>query len=98
MPCEQNVDREKLAETIENAQTPMGGTLLGSREQFEAVADAILNSEWLAEHDERVRREAAAEQREKDAQIAESRAVGWNHDYDNGTFDAAAAIREQGTE
>jgi hypothetical protein len=43
---------------------------------------------------EQVRREAAAEQREKDAQIAEAAAIGWNHDYDNGCFDAAAAIRE----
>lgn len=46
---------------------------------------------------ERVRREAAAEQREKDAQIAEAAAIGWNHDYDNGCFDAAAAIREANT-
>lgn len=46
---DQNPDREKLAELIENARTPMGGTLLGSREQFEAVADAILASEWLAD-------------------------------------------------
>ena len=48
---EQNTDREKLAELVENARMPMGGTLLGSRVQFEAVADAILASEWLREHD-----------------------------------------------
>lgn len=54
MPSEQNTNREKLAETIQNARTPMGGTLLGSREQFEAVADAILASDWLAAHDREV--------------------------------------------
>ncbi len=55
---------------------------------------------WLAEHDAAVRREAAAEQREKDAQIVldmeQARVLG-----DWGTvvrkLDAAAAIREQGT-
>lgn len=35
-------EREALADLIESSRTPMGGTLLGSRPQFEAIADAIL--------------------------------------------------------
>lgn len=92
MPSEQNTDREALGDIIDDWLTDPDHIDTGF------LADAILSSQWLAEHDERVRREAAAEQRGKDAQIAESRAVGWNHDYDNGTFDVAAAIREQGND
>jgi len=49
---------------------------------------------WLAAHDAELTERVRAEQREADAQIAEDAAIGWNHDYDNGCFDASAAIRE----
>lgn len=70
---DQNPDREKLAELIENARTPMGGTLLGSREQFEAVADAILASDWLAAHD----REVAAKALEDAAAVLDQPYTLW---------------------
>lgn len=50
----------------------------------------------LAAHDAELTARVRAEQRETDAQIAEAKTIGWNHDYDNGCFDAAAAIREAG--
>jgi hypothetical protein len=95
---DRNPDREKLAELIEIARMPSGGTLLGSRVQFEAIADAILASDWLAQ----VRREAAAEALDDAADAIEKKLV-----YDHTTlgmssqdwlYARATAIREQGTE
>jgi hypothetical protein len=72
MPSDQNPDREKLLRALD--PSGIDGRHLGANHaglvlhprQAEAIADAILASEWLRARDERVRREAAAEQREKD--------------------------------
>jgi hypothetical protein len=59
----------------------------------ERTIEGFENNTWVnAAEVERAR----AEQREADAQIAEDAAIGWNHDYDNGCFVAATAIREAG--
>jgi len=66
---DQNPDREKLVDTffvsleLPNTAADMPGDALL---YLEHLADAILASDWLRARDERVRREAAAEQREKD--------------------------------
>lgn len=110
---DQNPDREKLADEISGIVVGAGyeSVSIGITAALEA-ADAILASDWLAEHDDQMRREAAAEQREKDAvfldQIAMETFVSANGQPDglwgatvrrSGAFtDAAAAIREQGTD
>jgi len=55
---------------------------------------------WLIEYTDEVRREAAAEQREKDARmardVADKLANGGLIEHGDGAYDAAAAIREAG--
>lgn len=112
---DQNPDREKLLRAISGGldKDEKPYSFEESRnfwaETLDDVADAILASEWMREHNERVRREAATEQREKDARIAEQSArprpghgsmsegsrSAW---YAYGRRDAAAAIREQGND
>lgn len=98
---EQNTDREALGDIIDDWLTDPDHIDTGF------LADAILNSEWLAEHDERVRREAAAEQREKDyAAVERGMPESGPHilgsERRSGIIEGVGrsldAIREQGTE
>jgi hypothetical protein len=60
------------------------------------IAEAVIDSGWLAAHDAELTARVRAEQREADAQILEDMAIGWDHDRVRAHHALAAAIREAG--